>query len=97
MDKNAPSDFTRAFHAVIGEAIKKQVPLDFLVVNLEITKIDLANRFINQQAAFKAHNLAQNIADESLQLSKSQQEAIKARALAKKTAEETDRLNKLNN
>ena len=63
MDKNAPSDFTHAFHAVIGDALKKQVPLDFIVVNLEITKIDLANRFINQQAAFKAHNLAQKIAE----------------------------------
>ena len=49
MDKNAPSDFTHAFHAVIGDALKKQVPLDFIVVNLEITKIDLANRFLSER------------------------------------------------
>jgi hypothetical protein len=63
MDKNAPSDFTRALHADIGDAIKKQVPLDFIVVNLEITKVDLANRFINQQAAMRAHEMAIKIAD----------------------------------
>ena len=63
MDKNAPSDFTRVLHEAIGSALKAQVPLDFIVVNLEITKIDLANRFINQQAAMRASNLAQKIAD----------------------------------
>jgi hypothetical protein len=63
MDKNAPSDFTHAFHAVITDGIKKQVPLEFMVMNLEITKIDLANRFINQQAAMRAQNLAQKIAE----------------------------------
>jgi hypothetical protein len=68
MDKNAPSDFTHAFHAVIADGIKKQVPLEFMVMNLQITGIDLANRFINQQAAFKAHNLAQKIAEATPQI-----------------------------
>ena len=54
---NAPSDFTHAFHAVIADGIKKQVPLEFMVMNLEITKIDLANRFINQQAAMRAQKI----------------------------------------
>ena len=67
---NAPSDFTHAFHAVIADGIKKQVPLEFMVMNLEITKIDLANRFINQQAAMKAQRLAQQIADATPKIDK---------------------------
>jgi hypothetical protein len=70
MDKNAPSDFTHAFHAVISDGLKKQVPLEFMVMNLEITKIDLANRFINQQAAMKAQGLAQQIADATPRIDK---------------------------
>jgi hypothetical protein len=57
MDKNAPSDFTHAFQDLIAAARKKQVPLEFLVMNLEIFKTELANQFINQQAAMRAQKI----------------------------------------
>lgn len=74
MDKNAPSDFTRAFHAVIADGLKNHVPLDFIVVNLEITKIDIANRFLNQQAAMPL---------------RWPQDGLSAQALAERTADVT--------
>jgi nitrogenase subunit NifH len=67
MDSNA-QDFVTAFHRAVGQAMRAKVPLDFMVSAIEITKVDLANQFIEQQVGKRAKNLAQKIADATPQI-----------------------------
>lgn len=68
MDKKAPSEFTRAFRAVLDDAMKKQVPMDFILMSLELNKIAIANQILSQSSAMQAHNLAQKISEVTPQI-----------------------------
>lgn len=48
---------------VVAKGMKERVPLDFMVARLEIEKTDMANRYLNQQAAVETEALAEKIAD----------------------------------
>lgn len=62
-----PSEFTRQFHKLVGEAINSGVPLDFMIVNLEVTKIDLANRFIQITAQKRSEKWVEKMSENVLQ------------------------------